>query len=150
MSLTMLAVAQPPRRPRRRSARRWVTRRSRRATWRGEALIYVRQSSPTQVQRHPESARRQYALAERAHRLGWPAEQVTIIDEDQGKSGAGSAADPRAGRLCPAGVGGRAGGGGDRAGPGGLPLRPQLGRVVSAAGAGRAGRRPDRRRGGDL
>ena len=44
-----------------------------------QALIYVRQSSPTQVQRHPESARRQYALTERAHRLGWPAEQVTII-----------------------------------------------------------------------
>jgi DNA invertase Pin-like site-specific DNA recombinase len=56
------------------------------------ALIYVRQSSPTQVQRHPESARRQYALTERAQRLGWPAEQVTIIDEDQGKSGAGRAA----------------------------------------------------------
>jgi len=55
-------------------------------------LIYVRQSSPTQVQRHPESARRQYALAERAQRLGWAAEQITIIDEDQGKSGAGSAA----------------------------------------------------------
>lgn len=55
-------------------------------------LIYVRQSSPTQVQRHPESARRQYALAERAQRLGWAAEDITIIDEDQGKSGAGSAA----------------------------------------------------------
>ena len=57
-----------------------------------QALIYVRQSSPTQVLRHPESARRQYALAERAQRLGWPAEQITIIDDDQGKSGAGSAA----------------------------------------------------------
>jgi DNA invertase Pin-like site-specific DNA recombinase len=56
-----------------------------------QALIYVRQSSPTQVQRHPESARRQYGLAERAHRLGWAAELVTVIDEDQGKSGAGSA-----------------------------------------------------------
>jgi DNA invertase Pin-like site-specific DNA recombinase len=56
------------------------------------ALIYVRQSSPTQVVRHPESARRQYGLAERAQRLGWTAAQVTIIDEDQGKSGAGSAA----------------------------------------------------------
>ncbi len=55
-------------------------------------LIYVRQSSPTQVHRHPESARRQYALAERAQRLGWAPEQITIIDEDQGKSGAGSAA----------------------------------------------------------
>jgi DNA invertase Pin-like site-specific DNA recombinase len=56
-----------------------------------QALIYVRQSSPTQVQRHPESARRQYELAERAQRLGWPTEQITIIDEDQGKSAAGSA-----------------------------------------------------------
>src|SRR5712692_2752416 len=56
------------------------------------ALIYVRQSSPTQVLRHPERARRQYALAERAQHLGWAAEQITIIDEDQGKSGAGSAA----------------------------------------------------------
>lgn len=57
-----------------------------------QALIYVRQSSPTQVQRHPESARRQYGLGERAQRLGWSAEQITVIDEDQGKSGAGSAA----------------------------------------------------------
>jgi DNA invertase Pin-like site-specific DNA recombinase len=56
------------------------------------ALVYVRQSSPTQVLRHPESARRQYALADRAQRLGWEAEQITIIDADQGKSGAGSAA----------------------------------------------------------
>lgn len=57
-----------------------------------QALIYVRQSHPSQVQRHPESARRQYGLAERAQQLGWPREQVTVIDEDQGKSGAGSAA----------------------------------------------------------
>jgi DNA invertase Pin-like site-specific DNA recombinase len=57
-----------------------------------QALIYVRQSHPSQVQRHPESARRQYGLAERAQQLGWPHEQVAVIDEDQGKSGAGSAA----------------------------------------------------------
>ena len=56
------------------------------------ALIYVRQSHPSQVQRHPESARRQYGLVERARALGWPAEHITIIDEDQGKSAAGSAA----------------------------------------------------------
>lgn len=55
-------------------------------------LIYVRQSTPAQVYRHPESARRQYGLAERAQRLGWAPEQITIIDEDQGKTGAGSAA----------------------------------------------------------
>jgi DNA invertase Pin-like site-specific DNA recombinase len=57
-----------------------------------QALIYVRQSHPNQVQRHPESARRQYGLAERAQQLGWPREQVAVIDEDQGKSAAGSAA----------------------------------------------------------
>lgn len=39
------------------------------------ALIYVRQSHPSQVQRHPESARRQYGLVERARALGWPADQ---------------------------------------------------------------------------
>src|SRR4030095_815577 len=58
----------------------------------GEALIYVRQSHPNQVQRHPESARRQYGLTERAEHLGWPREQISVIDEDQGKSAAGSAA----------------------------------------------------------
>jgi DNA invertase Pin-like site-specific DNA recombinase len=56
------------------------------------AFIYVRQSSPTQVQRHPESARRQYGLTERAKQLGWSVEQITVIDDDQGKSAAGSAA----------------------------------------------------------
>ena len=34
-----------------------------------QALIYVRQSHPNQVQRHPESARRQYGLVERAVHL---------------------------------------------------------------------------------
>ena len=55
-------------------------------------LIYVRQSSPTQIYRHPEGAKRQYGLAERAKQLGWAEQQITIIDGDQGKSGAGSAA----------------------------------------------------------
>jgi len=57
-----------------------------------QALIYVRQSHPNQVQRHPESARRQYGLVERAAHLGWPRDQIVVIDDDQGKSGAGSAA----------------------------------------------------------
>lgn len=56
------------------------------------AVIYVRQSHPSQIQRHPESARRQYGLVARAQALGWPADQITVIDEDQGKSAAGSAA----------------------------------------------------------
>jgi DNA invertase Pin-like site-specific DNA recombinase len=56
-----------------------------------QAVIYVRQSHPNQVRHHPESARRQYGLAERAQQLGWDPEQIKVIDEDQGKSGAGSA-----------------------------------------------------------
>lgn len=56
------------------------------------AIIYVRQSHPSQVQRHPESARRQYGLVTRAQALGWPVDQITVIDADQGKSAAGSAA----------------------------------------------------------
>jgi DNA invertase Pin-like site-specific DNA recombinase len=57
-----------------------------------QALIYVRQSDPYQVRRHPESARRQYGLVERAEQFGWGAEQIRVIDEDQGKTAAGSAA----------------------------------------------------------
>src|SRR4051812_34645420 len=51
------------------------------------AIVYVRQSSPQQVIENRESRERQYALAQFAQRLGWPAERVVIIDEDQGQSG---------------------------------------------------------------
>ncbi len=51
------------------------------------AIVYVRQSSPTQVLEHRESTARQYALAEQAIAFGWPRERVVIIDEDLGKSG---------------------------------------------------------------
>ena len=63
-------------------------------------LIYVRQSSPTQIYRHPEGAKRQYGLAERAKQLGWAEEQITIIDGDQGKSGA-AAPRPTIGTASP-------------------------------------------------
>jgi DNA invertase Pin-like site-specific DNA recombinase len=53
-----------------------------------KAFVYVRQSSMAQVQQHRESAQRQYALRERAVRLGWSVEQVETIDDDQGQSGA--------------------------------------------------------------
>lgn len=52
------------------------------------AYVYVRQSSPRQVQEHLESRRRQYERAEWAVAAGWPAERIVVIDEDQGKSGA--------------------------------------------------------------
>jgi DNA invertase Pin-like site-specific DNA recombinase len=50
------------------------------------AMVYVRQSSPQQVIENRESRERQYALAQLAQRLGWPAERVVIIDEDQARS----------------------------------------------------------------
>jgi DNA invertase Pin-like site-specific DNA recombinase len=51
------------------------------------AYVYVRQSSPHQVQHHRESQRNQYALVERAIALGWAAERVQVIDADLGQSG---------------------------------------------------------------
>lgn len=59
------------------------------------AIVYVRQSSPQQVLENRESTARQYALADYARLLGWPAERVIVIDEDQGQSGA--RADNRSG-----------------------------------------------------
>jgi DNA invertase Pin-like site-specific DNA recombinase len=56
------------------------------------ALLYVRQSSLKQVLHNTESAIRQYDLRGRAIALGWAAGQITVIDIDQGHSGA-SAAD---------------------------------------------------------
>src|SRR5262245_2053922 len=55
------------------------------------ALIYVRQSTPLQVREHTGSAARQYDLAGRARDLGWPAERIQVIEQDQGHSGAPSA-----------------------------------------------------------
>ena len=55
------------------------------------AFIYIRQSSPAQVEYNRESTARQYALAEKANQLGWAKEQVIIIDEDLGVSGSGFA-----------------------------------------------------------
>ena len=52
------------------------------------AVVYVRQSSMHQVLHNLESQGRQYELAERARQLGFAT--VTVIDEDQGRSGSGS------------------------------------------------------------
>ncbi len=52
------------------------------------AYLYVRQSTLRQVVENTTSTDRQYALRERAVALGWPAEQVIVIDEDLGRSGA--------------------------------------------------------------
>ncbi len=56
------------------------------------AMLYVRQSTLHQVLENTESTARQYALRERAVALGWSTEQIVVIDQDLGQSGA-SAAD---------------------------------------------------------
>ena len=53
------------------------------------AFVYIRQSSPTQVEYNRESTARQYALLETACQLGWAKEQVIVIDEDLGVTGSG-------------------------------------------------------------
>jgi DNA invertase Pin-like site-specific DNA recombinase len=52
------------------------------------AYLYVRQSTIRQVLENTESTKRQYALQQRAIALGWPVEQVVVIDSDLGQSGA--------------------------------------------------------------
>jgi DNA invertase Pin-like site-specific DNA recombinase len=51
------------------------------------AVVYVRQSTTTQVLHHRESQERQYALRQLAQTLGFAA--VEVIDEDLGRSGSG-------------------------------------------------------------
>jgi DNA invertase Pin-like site-specific DNA recombinase len=57
-----------------------------------QAMLYVRQSTLHQVLENTESTARHYALRERATALGWKTEQIVVIDQDLGQSGA-SAAD---------------------------------------------------------
>ena len=57
---------------------------------RRRAVVYVRQSTPQQLERNHESRARQYALRERAIELGWPAAAVSVVDGDLGRSGASS------------------------------------------------------------
>jgi DNA invertase Pin-like site-specific DNA recombinase len=55
------------------------------------ALVYVRQSTTSQVEYNRESTERQYRLAERASELGWQREQINVLDQDLGISGSGLA-----------------------------------------------------------
>jgi DNA invertase Pin-like site-specific DNA recombinase len=55
------------------------------------AFVYIRQSSMAQVENNTESTRRQYALVDKALRLGWPGTAVSVVDDDLGLSGAQTA-----------------------------------------------------------
>jgi DNA invertase Pin-like site-specific DNA recombinase len=50
------------------------------------AIVYVRQSHPQQVQRHPESAQVQANLQQLALTWGWPRQRIRVLDGDQGCS----------------------------------------------------------------
>jgi hypothetical protein len=76
-----------------------------------KAVLYIRQSSPSQVLRNEESRRLQYGMKQRLLDLGW--NEVEIVDEDLGKSAAGMT--PRSGfermvaQVCLGKVGGTRG-----------------------------------------
>ena len=53
-----------------------------------KAVIYIRQSTLQQVHRHQESTRLQYGLVDRAIILGWLRNDIEVIDDDLGCSGA--------------------------------------------------------------
>ena len=57
-----------------------------------KAIVYVRQSTQTQVQVHLESQRRQYDLVDEARRRGF--RDVEVIDDDLGRSASGTVARP--------------------------------------------------------
>ncbi len=57
-----------------------------------KAIVYVRQSTQTQVQVHLESQRRQYDLVDEARQRGF--HDVEVIDDDLGRSASGTVARP--------------------------------------------------------
>lgn len=62
-----------------------------------KAIVYVRQSTQTQVQTNLESQRRQYDLVEVARRHGFT--DIEVIDDDLGRSASGSVGRPGFDRL---------------------------------------------------
>jgi DNA invertase Pin-like site-specific DNA recombinase len=62
-----------------------------------KAVVYVRQSTQTQVQTNLESQRRQYDLVDEARRRGF--QNVEVIDDDLGRSASGTTARPGFDRL---------------------------------------------------
>ncbi len=64
---------------------------------RRKAVVYVRQSTQTQVQMNLEGQRRQYDLVQEARRRGFS--QIEVIDDDLGRSASGMVARPGFDRL---------------------------------------------------
>src|SRR5476651_1862118 len=62
-----------------------------------KAVVYVRQSTQTQVQTNLESQRRQYDLVNEAKQRGF--RDIEVIDDDMGRSASGAVARPGFERL---------------------------------------------------
>ena len=67
------------------------------AVLRRKAVVYIRQSTPRQVQNNLESRRRQYELVDVARHRGF--RDVEVIDDDLGRSASGKVARPGFERL---------------------------------------------------
>lgn len=67
--------------------------------WERLAMVYVRQSTMQQIERHQESTRLQYALVDRALHFGWHRSSIVVIDDDLGRSGASMEGRPGFQRL---------------------------------------------------
>jgi DNA invertase Pin-like site-specific DNA recombinase len=63
------------------------------------AIIYIRQSTLQQVERHSESTKLQYGLVEKAHLMGWATDRIIVIDDDLGCSGSNVEGRPGFQRL---------------------------------------------------
>jgi len=63
------------------------------------AVVYVRQSTMQQVERHQESTRLQYDLSNLATNMGWSRQRVLVIDEDLGQSATSAEGRPGFRRL---------------------------------------------------
>jgi excisionase family DNA binding protein len=63
-----------------------------------KALVYVRQSKPSQLINNQESTRLQFGLVDRARALGF--QQVVIVDDDLGRTGSGLVDRPGFQRLA--------------------------------------------------
>jgi DNA invertase Pin-like site-specific DNA recombinase len=62
-----------------------------------KAIVYIRQSRPSQLIHNQESTRLQRSLADRARRLGF--QQILVIDDDLGRTGSGLVDRPGFQRL---------------------------------------------------
>src|SRR6202795_646664 len=70
------------------------------AVLQGKRVVYVRQSTPQQVQSNLESQRRQYELVEVARRRGFT--DIDVIDDDLGRTASGTVERPGFDRLVAA------------------------------------------------